>query len=213
MIAVVDSGSANLGSVYKALIKTGLDAEVTDKPSVIKSASGIVFPGVGAFEHAVRLLKIKGLDEVLIKVIESGKPFLGICLGLQLLMSFSEERSSDDVSLPAGINAVPGKVIRFPSGLPVPHVGWNRAFARKPHPLMTGLPEGSYFYFTHSYYVKPDKNDVILTETYYNESFVSSIARGNIMGVQFHPEKSGPAGLQLLNNFGKIVSNPSGLIK
>lgn len=207
MIAVVDSGSANLGSVYKALVKVGISAEISDDPSVIKEASGVVFPGVGSFGHAAQLLKMKGLDHVLADVIASGKPFLGICLGLQLLFSHSEEGKESGDILPAGINAVPGTARRFSPGLPVPHVGWNRAFARKAHPLLSGLPEGSYFYFTHSFYVEPDDADAVLTETEYSGLFVSSIARDNIMGVQFHPEKSGPAGLHLLSNFGRIVNN------
>jgi len=211
MIAVINSGSANLGSVLHALVKVGSEAVITDDPMVINSAAGIVFPGVGAFEHAARLLREKKLDTVLADVIAAGKPFLGICLGLQLLFGFSEERSSKDLPFPKGINAVPGRVKRFAPGLTVPHVGWNRVFSRKEHPLLEGLNEGSYFYFNHSYYVEPEEREVVLTETEYGEVFVSSIARGNLMGVQFHPEKSGSSGLRLLKNFAIVAGSAAPL--
>ncbi len=220
MIALVDSGSANLGSVYKALIRTGSSPVITDEPAKIRDARGVVFPGVGSFEHAARVLKAKKLDRVIVEVVASGKPFLGICLGFQLLMSYSEERSQglddikgeevgNDSDFPTGLAIIKGAVKKFPAGLPVPHVGWNRAFARKEHPLMDGLPEGCYFYFTHSFFVAPEESDVVLTETEYNGLFASAVALDNLMGVQFHPEKSGPAGLKLLNNFRKIVNGYS----
>lgn len=212
MIALMDSGTANLGSVYKALQETGSRPTITDDPATLNEAAGVVFPGVGSFEHAARILQAKGLDEVIVECIGSGKPFLGICLGFQLLFTYSEEAlqgqhrlKTGDSSLPLGLNIIKGAVKHFPPGLPVPHVGWNSALFRKDHPLMKGLPEEAFFYFTHSYYAAPDESDTVLAETEYSGLFVSAVARDNLMGVQFHPEKSGPVGLKLLKNFVDIV--------
>jgi imidazole glycerol-phosphate synthase subunit HisH len=212
-VAVVDSGSANLNSIYKALIKVSVDAFVTDSPAALAGADGVVFPGVGAFEPAMALLRGKGLAPALLDCIAAGKPFLGICLGLQLLFSASEERADPRGPLPAGLNAIPGLVRRFRGDLPVPHVGWNQAApaAGQPHPLFDDLTENDYFYFTHSYYVEPAEPANVIALTEYGAPFASAAARGNLMGVQFHPEKSGPAGLRLLSNFGKIIADPTGL--
>ncbi len=206
-VALVDSGIANLGSVYKALDKLGINTVITAEPGQIEEAAGVVFPGVGAYGQAMNTIINNRLDVIIHKVIQKGTPFLGICLGLQLLFSSSEERSSREASFPGGLGIVPGKVVRFPAGLPVPHVGWNSVdIINKNHPLFANLKDSPYFYFTHSYYVCPDDETVALTKTTYGPTFfTSSIARKNVMGVQFHPEKSGPAGLRLLSNFGNIV--------
>lgn len=208
-IAIINSGSANLRSIKKALEKVGAETAVTDNHSVITQAEGIIFPGVGAFEQAMTILKHKGLPMILKDIVGAGKPFLGICLGLQLLFTTSEERKQTDSPSPHGLGMLPGQVRRFPPGLPVPHVGWNQVLLQRSHSLFAGIPSGTYFYFTHSYYVEPQEENVTLTITDYNRFFASAIARNNLMGVQFHPEKSGPAGLQLLSNFLKIVDDPS----
>ncbi len=209
-VVIVDSGSANLRSIYRAVEKTGFRVQVSASSAVISRAAGIIFPGVGAFEQAMELLRQRGLAGSLKEAVLEGRPFLGICLGLQLLFSESEERGSregQDAPQPGGLSILRGRVKRFPPGLPVPHVGWNRVFLKRPHPLFDGLPEGSYFYFTHSYYIQPLDEGVVLTVTEYGRPFASSVARGNLLGVQFHPEKSGPAGLRLLANFIRIVDS------
>ena len=209
MIVILDSAIANLGSIYKAVLKAGLQAEVSSQPSLILRAGGVIFPGVGSYRPAMQRLQEKGLVEVLINVIEAGTPFLGICLGLQLLFSYGEEGVNSLGTFPRGLDMLPGAVKRFPPGLTVPHVGWNRVYLQSPHPLFESLEEGSYFYFTHSYYVSPKQNEAILALTNYGSNFASAVARNNLMGVQFHPEKSGPVGLQLLRNFGRITRDPS----
>lgn len=207
---VLDSGSANLNSIGKALEKTSVNVVVSDNPEVITAADGVVFPGVGAFEHAISRLHEKNLVETLLRCIAGGKPFLGICLGMQLLFSTGEEGAAGDVPVPAnGLNVIPGRVKRFPAGLPVPHVGWNMVLPHRPHPLFEGLDSGAYFYFTHSYFVEPLEPADFLAATGYGLPFCSAIARNRLMGVQFHPEKSGPAGLRLLRNFGKIIAEPT----
>jgi len=206
---IVDSGSANLSSMAKALLKAGVKAQITANPASIARARAVLFPGVGAFGYAMELLKANGLAKALIEVIASGKPFLGICLGLQLLFADSEERRNQQDPLPQGLNIIPGRVKRFPPAMAVPHVGWNRVFAQRPHPLFDELPDGTYFYFTHSFFVQPEESAVVLAQTDYGCPFTSAVASKNLMGVQFHPEKSGPDGLHLLRNFGKIISDPT----
>lgn len=213
-VVLVDSSVANLGSVFKALKKVGVNTRVSGDSHVIREADGVVFPGVGSFAQAMLSLEEKRLNRVLVESVASGKPFLGICLGLQVLFASSEESSeqpceNNNEKKVDGLNMVAGEVKHFPPGQPVPHVGWNRASLRQvSHPLFAGLPEAPYFYFTHSYYVHPLEPEVELAVTNYGIEFVSAIARDNLMGVQFHPEKSGPEGLHLLNNFGNIVIDP-----
>jgi imidazole glycerol-phosphate synthase subunit HisH len=203
---IVDSGCANLNSIYRAAIAAGINAVVTDNKTKFKEASAIIFPGVGSFEHAMNLLEDKGLTNLLHECINSGKPFLGICLGMQLLFEASEE-SAGNLKPGKGLGALEGKSVRFPADLPVPHVGWNQAKPVINHPLFAGLDENAYFYFTHSYYVIPDYSKYILTKTDYGFDFTSAVCKDNLLGVQFHPEKSGPSGLRLLSNFGKIIAD------
>ena len=204
-LVIVDSGSANLNSIYKASEMVSLKPEVSDNPGVIARAEAIIFPGVGSFDHAAAAIRKKQLTEVLVEAITDGKPFLGICLGMQLLFSYSEESRSLE-NPPQGLNVIPGKVKRFSDDLPVPHVGWNMVKLLNNHPLFDNL-NGSYFYFTHSYYVQPDQASHTLALTDYGFPFTAAIADSNLMGVQFHPEKSGSAGLRLLRNFGKIIAD------
>jgi imidazole glycerol-phosphate synthase subunit HisH len=205
-LVIVDSGSANLNSVYKAAIMVSLQPVISDDPKVISAAKAVIFPGVGSFSHAAAAIKEKALATSLIKTINEGKPFLGICLGMQLLFSYSEEASFLAPEA-KGLGLIPGAVKRFPEGLPVPHVGWNKVNPVKNHPLFEGLDDGSYFYFTHSYYVQPDDTRHSLALTDYGFSFTAAVAENNLLGVQFHPEKSGAAGLRLLSNFGKIIAD------
>jgi imidazole glycerol phosphate synthase glutamine amidotransferase subunit len=206
-IVIVDSECANLNSICKAVKAAGLSAVITDKPDIITGAKAVIFPGVGSYKHAMQVLEQKKLVSPLLASINKGTPFLGICLGMQLLFTCSEETHvQDSTNKIQGLNAIKGLVGRFSGDLPVPHVGWNKVRPVAGHPLFYGLGNNSYFYFTHSYYVIPENNENILAETSYGINFTSAVIRNNLLGVQFHPEKSGPAGLRLLSNFGKIIA-------
>ncbi len=203
MIAIIDYGMGNLRSVQKGFEKVGYEAVVTADPRVVLEAERIVLPGVGAFRDCIRNLEAGGFVEPILRVVREGRPFLGICLGLQLLFTESEE-----FGLHKGLDIIPGRVVRFPEGmaeageaLKVPHMGWNQlSFKRRPPPL-AGLEEGSNVYFVHSYYVKPDDESVIATTTTYGIDFCSSIWKENIVATQFHPEKSQETGLTILRQF------------
>ena len=197
MIAVIDYGMGNLRSVQKGFEKVGFEAVVTSDIKTIESASKIVLPGVGAFTDCMNNLEGRGLVEPVIRAIEKGKPFLGICLGLQLL--FEE---SDEFGNCKGLGVVKGKVKRFPtSEMKVPHMGWNSIKKVKDTPLLADLADDSYLYFVHSYYVLPEE-DVTATTTDYGMKFTSSIVKDNIFACQFHPEKSQADGLKILKAFG-----------
>lgn len=205
---IVDSECANLNSIYKAAQVVGLNPTVTDDPKVISSARAVIFPGVGSFAHAVSMLRRKKIIYALLEVLAAGRPFLGICLGMQLLFTGSEESGPDNPEA-EGLRIIQGTVKRFPRGLPVPHVGWNRVKPVCEHPLFAGFRDNAYFYFTHSYYVEPELDSYTLAVTDYGFDFTSAVLKGSLLGVQFHPEKSGPAGLRLLANFGKIIAENS----
>ena len=211
-LVIIDSECANLSSIYKAVRYVALDPVISDDPKTIVSARAIIFPGVGSFAHAASLINRKRLTESLVEAIGAGIPFLGICLGMQLLFSRSEEANLGSGTEPAkGLSEIPGEVKRFPDSLPVPHVGWNQVTPAFEDPLFRDLEQvsngGAYFYFTHSYYVQPQNRAHILGDTDYGFSFTSAVKKRNLYGVQFHPEKSGPAGLRLLSNFGKIIAD------
>lgn len=206
MIAIIDYGMGNLRSVQKGFEKVGFDAVVTADPSVVLQADKVVLPGVGAFRDCMRNLETGGFVEPIMQVIRQGRPFLGICLGLQLLFTESEE-----FGLHQGLGIIPGRVFRFADGmteqgekLAVPHMGWNQIAFRKQAPLFAGIEEGAHVYFVHSYYVKPDDESVVATVTDYGGDFCSAIVKDNIMATQFHPEKSQAVGLQILKNFGEM---------
>ncbi|GJL77707.1 MAG: imidazole glycerol phosphate synthase subunit HisH [Nitrospinaceae bacterium] len=208
MIAVIDYGMGNLRSVQKAFEAVGARAVVTRKASEILSASSVVLPGVGAFKDCMDNLKRFDLVDVVHKSIQSGKPFLGICLGLQLLFHQSEEFGQ----VP-GLEVLSGDVVGFTARVPgesndsalkVPHMGWNTIQIKKNNPLFQSIPDESYFYFVHSYYVVPRQPDDIATTTQYGIEFVSSIHRDNIYAFQFHPEKSQKLGLVILKNFSEL---------
>lgn len=198
MIAVIDYGMGNLSSVSRALETVGATVKVTAEPAIISQARGIVLPGVGAFRRGMENIARLELVPAIHNAIAKEKPFLGICLGLQLL--FTE---SDEHGISSGLDIIKGRVERFTAGVKIPHMGWNqiRVIKREKPNLFDSIPDGTYFYFANSYYVLPYNPDVIATTTEYGSNFTSSIARGNIFGVQFHPEKSGPLGLKILENF------------
>ena len=199
MIAIIDYGMGNLRSVHKAFEAVGHQAVVTRDLHVIGDASHVVLPGVGAFGDCMANLEHYDLSESVRAAIRSGKPFLGICLGLQLLFTESEE-----FGLHKGLDLVPGRVRRFgpESRLKVPHMGWNQVNMQRACPVFDGIPDGSNWYFVHSYFVDPSDRQVAATTTTYGIPFVSSIWKDNVVACQFHPEKSQSVGLQLVKNFG-----------
>ena len=207
MIAVIDYGMGNLRSVAKAFEAVGAPVIVTGEPAEILKADSVVLPGVGAFRDCMKNLQEKGLDRVVHETIECGKPFLGICLGLQVLFEESVE-----FGCVRGLGIIPGKVVRFkPPGqqsgdgrLKVPHMGWNTVSIKKRDPLFASVPEDAWFYFVHSYHVVPDDPDVIATTTNYGIEFVSGIQQKNIYAFQFHPEKSQTMGLAMLEKFAQL---------
>jgi imidazole glycerol-phosphate synthase subunit HisH len=199
MIAIVDYGMGNLRSVSKAFEAVGHQAVVTRDRATIKNASHMVLPGVGAFGDCMANLERFDLVEPIRSTIQSGKPFLGICLGLQLLFTESEE-----FGLHKGLGIIPGKVRKFvlDPALKVPHMGWNQVNIQRACPLFDGIADGSNWYFVHSYFVDPADRTVVATTTTYGIPFVSSIWKENIVACQFHPEKSQSVGLRLIKNFG-----------
>lgn len=203
MIAIVNYGMGNLRSVQKALQRLGHEAAVVEAPEQVARADRLILPGVGAFADAMANLRGLGLVEPICRFIASGRPFLGICLGLQLLFDASEEDG-----LHEGLGVLGGRVVRFsPSdrALKVPHMGWNAIQPTRPdNPLLAGLPEPVYVYFVHSYYVQPADEVVVATATDYDGPFCSSVRRDNIFATQFHPEKSQRQGLQMLANFAAL---------
>lgn len=198
MIAIVDYGMGNLRSVQKAFEKLGVTAQIVTTPGEIASADKVVLPGVGAFRDAIHELRRLELEEPLREHIRKDKPFLGICLGLQLLFDVSYEDGEW-----TGLGVLGGDVVRFPAmpDLKVPHMGWNTLERTGLCPLLEGIPEDASVYFVHSYFVRPKDESVIAARTNYGVKFTSMIARGNLFATQFHPEKSQKVGLKLLENF------------
>ena len=195
MIAIVDYGMGNLRSVQKAFEFLGYDAAVTDQATSLADASHIVLPGVGAFRDAIRALESKGLDSVIKKEVGKGKPFLGICLGMQMLF----DRSLEDGEY-AGLGLVGGEVVRFETVLKIPHIGWNTLFYNKKTALFDGIKDNN-FYFVHSYFVAPEDDALAAGTSSYGLPFVCAVARDNIFATQFHPEKSAASGLKIFSNF------------
>jgi len=200
MIAIIDYGMGNLRSVEKGIARTGFPTVVTSDPQVILGARGVVLPGVGAFGACMENLRSRSLVEPIRSAVASGKPFLGICLGLQLLFEDSEEFGPI-----RGLGILPGRVVRFAGpafdGLKIPQMGWNRLRIRRPVAELEGLGEEAYVYFVHSYYVVPAVADLTVASTEYGVEFTAAIARDNVFACQFHPEKSQEVGLRILENF------------
>lgn len=206
MIAIIDYGMGNLRSVQKGFEKIGSEAVITDDPQVVLQAERVVLPGVGAFRDCMHNLEQGGFVDTILKVIAEGRPFLGICVGMQLLFTDSVE-----FGLHSGLNLIPGHVLRFPDRmtvagekLKVPQMGWNQlCFKRRP-PVFEGIADNSNVYFVHSYYAKPDDESVVATTTDYGFDFCSSVWKDNIVATQFHPEKSQAIGLRILKNFAEL---------
>ena len=204
VIALIDYGSGNLRSVHKALLKVGAEVRIAKQPDDLAGASAVVLPGVGAFDDCIQALDQRGLLAASRRGIESGRPFLGICVGYQALFDKSEEFNS----CAAGLGVFAGKVVRFSNqnGLKVPQIGWNQIEIVHPEcPLFRGVASGSYVYFVHSYFPRPEDASVVAARTSYGETFASAIWRDRVFATQFHPEKSQKIGLQLLRNFVELA--------
>jgi imidazole glycerol-phosphate synthase subunit HisH len=197
-IAVLDYGSGNLHSVSRALAHAGGEPIVTSDPERVAAADALVIPGVGHFGHCVRAIRAKGLDRAIAGVVGTGRPVFGVCVGMQVLFEGSEEDPE------AGLGIFPGRSRRLPDGVKVPHIGWNDASWQRPHLYLDGIADGTRFYFVHSYAPDADGDPVGITE--HGRRFASVVSRDNVFATQFHPEKSGEAGLAIYANFVKAVS-------
>ncbi len=194
-LAVIDYDSGNLRSVAKALELAGVSPLVTGNPDDLATADAVIFPGVGSAPAAMRALQKRRLVQPLRDYVASGRPFLGVCLGLQLLMENTEEGDAQCLGI------IPGVVRRLPPGIKVPHMGWNSVRLRQAHPVFDGIPQDSFFYFVHSYYAVPAELDGEIGATKYDITFCSVYAQGNLIATQFHPEKSGDTGTLIYKNF------------
>jgi glutamine amidotransferase len=201
IITVIDYGAGNLRSVLNAFARLGYATKLVTKPGEIEEAEVVVLPGVGAANHIVESLKISGLDDAIRKYISGDRYFLGICIGMQILLSETEEGGCNRC-----LDIIPGRVRKFNEGLKVPHMGWNQVKQKISHPVFNGIPDETDFYFVHSYYADPEDKEVIAGETVYGKPFCSAIIKGNMIATQFHPEKSGEAGLKIYDNFVKLAS-------
>ena len=204
VIALLDYGSGNLRSVHKALLRVGAEVRIAQRPEEMAGATAVVLPGVGAFDDCVQALEKQALLTATRHFIASGRPFLGICVGYQALF----ERSEEFNSCAAGLGVFKGKVVRFTqnNGLKIPQIGWNQLELAQPQcPLFRNIPNGSYVYFVHSFFPKPEDESIVATRTEYGETFASAVWRDNVFATQFHPEKSQQVGLQLLRNFVELA--------
>jgi len=198
MIAVTDYGAGNLHSITKALERQGLDVRITESPQSFETAEAVIVPGDGAFGPAIARLRELGFAERIRAYIKSGRPFLGVCLGMQLLFSESEEDGTH-----RGLGLLPGRVVRLPAGVKVPHMGWNQLQIVRSSPLLDGIETGAYVYFVHSYHAVPQDQAIIAATTEYGGSVAAVVGRDNLWATQFHPEKSGSVGLRMLANFAR----------
>ncbi|MDD5292498.1 MAG: imidazole glycerol phosphate synthase subunit HisH [Candidatus Omnitrophica bacterium] len=198
MIGIIDYGMGNLQSVLNAFLSLGKRAKIISKPAQLKGISYCVLPGVGAFGDAMAILDKSGMSEAIREYASSGKPFMGICLGLQLLFESSEESPKAK-----GLNIIKGRVVKFKGDVKIPHIGWNQLKIKTKSPIFKGIKDGSFVYFCHSYYVQP-KEKVVIGETNYTKNYASVIGKGNVFGIQFHPEKSQSIGLKILENFTRL---------
>lgn len=199
MIAIVDYGIGNLGSVTKAFRRTGSEVRLTGDMDELRRADALVLPGDGAFAATMEEVERRGLVPLLREAVARGKPLLGICIGMQLLFEESEEHGRH-----RGLGFLPGRVVRFEGDLPVPHMGWNRLRACRPHPILDGVADGSHVYFVHSYWCDAP-GDVVVATCDYGRDFAAIVGRGGVLGVQFHPEKSQEVGLRMVDAFARIV--------
>ena len=200
-VVIVDYGAGNLRSVARAVARAGVEAEVTADPHAVHSARALILPGVGAAADTMQHLREGGLDGPIRDYIASGRPFLGVCMGMQALFDVSEEEGEH-----ACLGVFGGRIVRFPQGMTVPHMGWNTVRLRYRHPVFEGIPQDSYFYFVHSYRPVPADDAIVVGETdYLGVKFASAVGRDNVLATQFHPEKSGPNGLKLYENFLRLA--------
>ena len=200
-IAIVDYQAGNVRSVQKALEKFGASPVITGDPDFISEADGVVFPGQGACDTSMRQLRERGLEAPLKISISKGRPFLAVCIGLQLLLEGSDEGDEP------GLGVIKGRARSLPPGQKIPHMGWNQVHFNYTHPALDGVPNDSYFYFVHSYYADPEDSEIVAGTTSYGLDFCSAAAWDNVLAVQFHPEKSGSVGLQIYSNFAKLVES------
>jgi glutamine amidotransferase len=198
-IGIIDYGVGNLHSVEKAFTSQGIPAIVTRDEKVLRNTDKLVLLGVGAFGYAMECLRKLGFDQLVIEAANAGKPIICICVGLQMMFEEGHE-----FGVHRGLGLLPGRVVKFPDGVRVPHVGWNQVEFKQSHPILNDLPDQSFFYFVHSYFVEPSDPSCVMGETEYSSSFASICRRDNVIGVQFHPEKSQAAGLKLLSNFARM---------
>lgn len=197
-LVIVDYGAGNIRSVQKAFEAVGVHAPISDEPDAVRAADVVVLPGVGAFGDMMGALRARRLVDPIREAAARGKPLLGICVGLQVLFEVGEE-----MGIHEGLGIFPGRVRRFTVSKKVPHIGWNQIHLRRGHPVLAGIRAGEYAYFVHSYYPEPDDPDLVLTTTDYEVDFASICGRGNVVGIQFHPEKSQDVGLRILRNFAR----------
>jgi glutamine amidotransferase len=201
MIAIIDYGAGNLRSVVTAITRLGYQAQITSNPDEVMTAQALILPGVGAAADTMTNLKKLGLVKPICQLIAEGRPFLGVCIGLQILFDGTEEGGWHKC-----LGVLPGRVRRLPAGLKVPHMGWNQVKPKYPHPIFAGISDGANFYFVHSYYVEPADKSLIAGETEYGLPICSVVARSNnLVATQFHPEKSGEVGLKLYDNFIRLA--------
>ncbi len=200
MIAIIDYGAGNLRSVVNAISRLGYQAKVTSVFHEMLAAQAVILPGVGAAADTIASLKTLGLVSPIQRCIAEGRPFLGVCVGLQILFTGTEEGGWHEC-----LGVIPGTVRRLPPGLKIPHIGWNQVRQRIYHPIFDGIPDEANFYFVHSYYVEPNDKTIVAGETEYGVSICSVIVKGNLIATQFHPEKSGELGLKIYDNFIKIA--------
>ena len=203
IITVIDYQAGNIRSVEKALEKSGASVKVSGKASDLEKSDAVVFPGQGSCDSSMVNLRNQGLDEVLVEWINSGKPFMGVCLGLQLLLEESDEGDE------RGLGVLEGRVEKLPEGQKVPQMGWNSVRFTTDHPVFKGVSQNSYFYFVHSYIAVPKASSIIAGHTEYGRDFCSAVAFDNVVAVQFHPEKSGENGLNIYKNFVSYVESSS----
>lgn len=213
MVTIIDYGIGNLRSIEKAFQHVDVAVRRTDDPEAIRSADRLVLPGVGAFGACIGEVRSRDLGDPIRAAIDAGTPFLGVCVGLQLLFEVGEERGEHP-----GLGVLPGRVVRFDreeleaaSGetLKIPHMGWNTVRFSRPHPLLAEIPDESYFYFVHSFFVRPEREEDVLGWTEYGVPFPAMVGRENVLGVQFHPEKSQTHGLRILRNFAALTPEPA----
>jgi len=200
MIAIIDYGAGNLRSVVNAVSRLGYVAKVVNSPEEVISARVVILPGVGAAADTMANLQKTGLDSAVKRYISEGRPFLGVCIGMQVLFGGTEEGGWHEC-----LGVIPGAVRKFAPGLKVPHMGWNQVRQRVAHPIFEGIPDEANFYFVHSYYVKPEDGSLVAGETEYGIPFCSVVAKDNLVATQFHPEKSGEVGLKIYDNFIRVA--------